>query len=69
MTKHSQVYHLEVEKNKLDFSDLGLIFKVTGGLAILKNGTLAPYLLKEWMYFHRISKDVASNQDWERAYN
>ena len=40
-----------MEKNWLDFSDYGPIFKVTGGLRLLKNGLSAPCLMKEWMNF------------------
>ena len=45
LAKLTQIYHLEGEKCRLDFGDLDLIFKVTGGLRLLENGLSAPYLL------------------------
>ena len=37
------LYCCDMEKNCLDFGDLELIFKVTQGLGLLKNGLSAPY--------------------------
>ena len=42
---------LDRGKNLLDFGDLDLIFKVTGGQRMMKNSLSAPYLLKEIMDF------------------
>ena len=48
-TKLVHLYCWDMEKNCLDFCDLDLIFKVTGGLILLENGFSAPYLQNEWM--------------------
>ena len=40
-----------MEKNRLDFGNIDLIFKVTLRLRLLENGFSAPCLLKEWVYF------------------
>ena len=50
LTKLAQLYYCDMKKNWLDFGDLDLIFKVTGGL-ILENGFSAPYLQNEWIDF------------------
>ena len=48
------VYCCDLEKNWLDFGDLGPIFKVTQGLRLFENGLSAPYLMKEWLDFDQI---------------
>ena len=40
------------------FGDLDPIFKVTGGLRLLENGSPAPYLLKEWMEFDQTCTSI-----------
>ena len=50
LTKLAQLYCCDMKKNWLDFGDLDLFFKVTGGL-ILENGFSAPYLQNEWIDF------------------
>ena len=51
LTKLVHLYCLNMEKNWLDFGDLGPIFKVTQGLRLLENGLSALCLMKEWMDF------------------
>ena len=51
LTKHVHLYCCDMEKNWLDFGDIGTIFKVTQGLRLLENGLSAPHLIKEWMDF------------------
>ena len=45
LTKLTQIYHWEKVKCGLEFGDLDLIFKVTGGIRLLENGLSASYLL------------------------
>ena len=40
-----------MEKNTLNFDDLDLISRVTGGRGLLENGLFAPCVLNEWMDF------------------
>ena len=51
LTELVHLYCCDMEKNLIGFGDLDLIFKVTQGLRLLKNGLSAPYLMKEWMDF------------------
>ena len=53
LTKFVEIYNLEMQKNRLDFSNLDPVPKVTGGQRMIKNGLSALYLLNEWMDFER----------------